>query len=184
MILKNCFRIFLKLQKANVVKNLTMKTKELFTLLENNKNKSLLFEYTPGNFVGANYHITEVKHITVDAVDCGAGVDSWKETIVQLWESPIEKEQKTYMTGFKALGILKKVGSIKPYDGDAEIKFEYSNPRFHTAQLFLNSYTASENQLIIRLGIKQTDCKAKETCGIEAPKEMAVSSCAPGSGCC
>ncbi len=65
-----------------------MKTHEFLSLLKGNKNKNLLFEYKTGSLIGANYHITEVKNVTVDAVDCGAGTDFWKETIIQLWESP------------------------------------------------------------------------------------------------
>ena len=61
-----------------------MKTQEFFNVLEQHKDKSLLFEYAPNLLVGANYHITEVKHILVDSVDCGSQTDSWRETIVQL----------------------------------------------------------------------------------------------------
>ena len=42
-----------------------MKTKEFLEVLNTHKNKELLFEYLPGDFVGANYHITEVKNITI-----------------------------------------------------------------------------------------------------------------------
>lgn len=162
-----------------------MKTIEFFNLLEKSKGKSLLFEYRPGATVGANYHITEVKHVQIDSVDCGSGTDHWNETIVQLWESPLEKDEKTYMSTLKALGILKKVGQMKPYDLDAEIKFEYSNEQFHTAQLFVNEVVSSEKNIIVKLAIQKTDCKAKETCGIpEDIYETTVSNCAPGSGCC
>jgi len=162
-----------------------MKTQEFLSLLESHKNKALLFEYAPEKFVGANYHITEVKHVKIDSVDCGSGTDAWNETIVQLWESPSEKGKRDYMSTFKALGILKKVGQMKPYDMDAEIKFEYSNEVFHTAQLFLNDYTISNNQLILNLGVQQTDCKAKETCGVPEPAMAeAEGCCTPGSGCC
>ena len=41
------------------------------------------------------------------------------------------------MNTFKALSILKKVDGIKPMVRDAEVKFEYSNENFHTAQLFV-----------------------------------------------
>ena len=101
-----------------------MKTQEFFSLLEQQQDKALLFEYTPNLLVGANYHITEVKHISIDAVDCGSQTDNWKETIVQLWESPNEIGKTEYMSVYKALAILKKVGKMKPYALDAEIKFE------------------------------------------------------------
>lgn len=161
-----------------------MKTQELFSILETNKNKALLFEYAEGVFVGANYHITEVKHITVDAVDCGAQSDSWKETIIQLWESPSEIGKTEYMSVLKALGILNKVGQIKPYVLNAEIKFEYSNSMFHTAQLFVNDFEIRGNNLIFKLAVEKTDCKAKELCGVVEETLDNTSSCAPGSGCC
>ena len=118
-----------------------MKTREFLQILESNKNTSLLFEYTSGQLVGANYHITEVKHISVDSVDCGAQTDSWNETIIQLWESPSELGKTEYMTSVKALEILNKVGTMKQYDLDSEVKIEYSNSLFHTAQLFVSDFS-------------------------------------------
>lgn len=164
-----------------------MKTSEFLALLNAHADKALVFEYKAGSYVGANYHITEVKNVTIDAVDCGAGVDFWKETIIQLWESPSEQDKRDYMTASKALGILNKVDGIKPMEKDVEVKFEYSNDQFHTAQLFVNDFELNANQLVLKLGVTQTDCKAKDACGV--PVEMATASqsagsCAPGGGCC
>lgn len=162
-----------------------MKTNEFLSLLEENQNKSLLFEYKAGHFVAPNYHITEVKNITIDSVDCGAGTDFWKETIIQLWESPQEKDTRQYMSAEKALGILQKVGSIKPMEGNTEVKFEYSNADFHTAQLFVNDHEIRNEQLILNLNVEKTDCKAKDTCGVSIEtntKEEAC--CTPGGDCC
>ena len=164
-----------------------MKTLEFFKVLEANQDKALLFEYAPNLLVGANYHITEVKHITVDSVDCGAQTDAWKETIVQLWESPKELGKTEYMTVFKALAILKKVGKMKPYVLDAEVKFEYSNANFHTAQLFVNDFEIRHNNLIVKLAIEKTDCKAKELCGVPEVVETVSNNepcCSPDGNCC
>ena len=163
-----------------------MKTEQFLTLLSEHPNKNLLFEYAPNQLVGANYHITEVKHLAIDSVDCGTQTDSWKETIVQLWESPSELSETVYMTAFKALGILNKVGQIKPYDLDAEIKFEYSNATFHTAQLFVEDVVIQGNQLLLRLAIEKTDCKAKELCGLPsdtAPISAKEPCCSPDGNC-
>ena len=162
-----------------------MKTNEFLTLLKENTDKSLIFEYAPGQLVGTNYHITEVKNITIDSVDCGAGTAFWKETIIQLWESPQELGKRDYMTAYKAMGILNKVDKIKPMEKDVEVKFEYSNSVFHTAQLFVLSHQINDNQILMQLGIEKTDCKAKETCGVpETVEQVTEASCAPGSGCC
>lgn len=169
-----------------------MKTQELFSVLEQYQDKILLFEYTAHKFVGANYHITEVKHIKVDSVDCGAQTDSWNETIIQLWESPLEKNKTEYMSVSKALNILKMVGKKKSYDLDSEVKFEYSNASFHTAQLFVNDFNIENDTLTVQLGIEKTDCKAKELCGIpevlintsEKAKDTVDANCDPNSNCC
>ena len=163
-----------------------MKTQEFLTLLAKHQDKSLLFEYAPNQIVPANYHITEVKHVTIDSVDCGAKTDAWKETVIQLWESPSEIGKTEFMSSFKALGILKKVGTMKSYILDAEVKLEYGNSLFHIAQLFVNDFDIKNNNLIIKLAVEKTDCKAKEECGV--PETIGVetdeSSCTPGGGCC
>jgi hypothetical protein len=165
-----------------------MKTQELFKLLEQHQDKALMFEYAPKQLVGANYHITEVKHITIDSIDCGSQTDFWKETIIQLWESPKEIEKTEFMSVYKALAILKKVGKMKPYTLDAEVKFEYSNASFHTAQLFVNDYEIFGQNLIVKLAIEKTDCKAKETCGVAEVTTSKASSlepcCSPDGNCC
>ena len=165
-----------------------MKTHEFLMVLEQYKDKALVFEYAPKAFVGANYHITEVKYITIDSVDCGAGTDAWNETVIQLWESPNEIEKTEFMSVYKALGILKKVGRIKPFDLEAEVKFEYGNANFHTAQLFVSDFELDNDKLIMKLAIQKTDCKAKEACGIQtADRSTEITAepcCEPGGNCC
>ncbi len=164
-----------------------MKTQELFNVLRQHEDKSLLFEYKPYAFVGANYHITEVKHIAVDSVDCGAGTDAWKETIIQLWESPSELGKRDFMKTSKALSILDRVATMKPYTMDAEVKFEYSNATFHTAQLFVNDFEIRDDNLIVKLDVEKTDCKAKSTCGVEeAATDVTTTEacCSPADNCC
>lgn len=164
-----------------------MTISEFLNLLKEHTNKSLLFQYAPGQLVGANYHITEVKHVSIDSVDCGAGTDAWNETIIQLWESPTELGKNEYMTAYKASGILQKVGSIKSYDPDSIVKFEYGNSLFHTAQLYVNDFEIMGTNLAMKLSIQPTDCKAKELCGVPEPittNHTTNNGCAPGSGCC
>jgi len=77
---------------------------------------------------------------------------------------------------------------MKPYTLDAEVKFEYSNATFNTAQLFVNDFEIRGNDLIIKLAIEKTDCKAKSTCGISDEKELVLANdepcCSPDGNCC
>jgi len=164
-----------------------MKTQELFYILQEHQDKALLFEYAPDKFVGANYHITEVKHTTIDSVDCGAKTDAWKETVIQLWESPKELGKRDFMKVNKAMEIFNRVATMKPYDLDAEVKFEYSNANFHTAQLFVNDFDIQGNNLILKLAVEKTDCKAKSTCGVEEKAAVFAQEeacCSPAENCC
>jgi len=162
-----------------------MQTQEFLSLLEEHPNKNLLFEYQKGKNVGANYHITEVKNVTIDSVDCGAGTDFWKETIIQLWESPDEHETEEYMTADKASAILNKVDKLKPMERNVEVKFEYSNSNFHTAQLFVNDFKVDNEKIVLQLGVEKTDCKARETCGVPVEESSTKEACcSPESGCC
>lgn len=160
-----------------------MDTKEFLTLLKAHQSKSLVFEYMPGHHFGANYHITEVKNITVDSVDCGTGTNHWKETVIQLWESPKEKDKIKHMTAYKALGVLTKVNRMRGMIQDAEVKFEYGNPDFHTAQFHVTGFSLSSTNLVMKLSVQKTDCKTKEPCGA-ANATRTATDCAPGSGCC
>ncbi|NQX86158.1 MAG: hypothetical protein HRT67_09690 [Flavobacteriaceae bacterium] len=163
-----------------------MKIQELFDLLKAHQEKSLRFEYTPKAFVAANYHITEVKHIKIDAIDCGGNATAWNETIIQLWESPKESDTTGYMSGYKALSILNKVGRMKAYDLASEVKFEYSNISFHTAQLFVDGFDVIGKTLVLKLSVENTKCKAYDTCGMPEEKEKRNESscCTPETGCC
>lgn len=165
-----------------------MKTQEFLTLLQENERKALLFEYKEGHFVDTNYHITEVKNTVIKSVDCGGRSDAWNETIIQLWESPSEKGKLGYMKVKKALEILERVNGIYSFDGDAIVKFEYSNEKFHKAALEVQDVAFESNKLIIKLFVSETDCKAKEACGlpekIEAVATESESCCDPKSGCC
>jgi hypothetical protein len=95
-----------------------MTTGEFIQLLTSNPNKELLFEYQPNNFAGANYHLTEIKKVHFDTVDCGGNPNEWHETQMQIWESPNEIGKTNYMTTDKILAIFQKVDSIKLLDYD------------------------------------------------------------------
>ncbi len=163
-----------------------MKTQEFLNVLKENERKALLFEYQENKFVDTNYHITEVKNTVIDSVDCGGKTDQWNETIIQLWESPEEKGKIGYLKSDKALSILERVHNMRPLDGNALLKFEYSNTVFHKAHLEVQQVEITDSKVIVQLFVSETDCKAKDTCGVPetALVDADQNACAPGSGCC
>ena len=141
-----------------------MNTQTFFNTLKRNSDKALLFEYEPDKFVKANYHITEIKNHTIESVDCGGSSNSWQETIVQLWENPIEIGKRSHLTTTKAAAIFKKVDAIKPLLLETTIKFEYGNKSFHTANLPVETIIENDKSIIVKLHADVTQCKANDTC--------------------
>ena len=161
-----------------------MKTKELISLLENNPGKELLFEYTNGKFAGANYHLTEVKNVFFDTVDCGGKSDNWKETHLQLWESPKEIGKTNFMTVDKILSILKRVNDIKPLKMAAPVKIEYGNNDFPTSVMDIDHVVIQTDNLIVKLFSQATLCKANDVCGTTQKEELKEEACCAEVGCC
>ncbi|WP_196889959.1 DUF6428 family protein [Aureivirga sp. CE67] len=159
-----------------------MKTKELYEIIKRNGEKPLLFEYATGVLVGSNYHLTEVKNVIIESVDCGAVPHNWKETVLQLWENPLELGKATYMTCAKAGSIIDKVNGIRPIDMETEVKIEYGNKIFHTTQLNVRRVLETDRYVLVKLATEKTQCKAPDLCG--TPEEEASSCCTPDSGCC
>ena len=64
----------------------------------------------------------------------------------------------------------------------------FSQGNFGQAQGSSNISIDEEGNLIVKLAIEKTDCKAKELCGVPETIEKSTSnlesSCAPGGGCC
>ncbi|UXX80017.1 DUF6428 family protein [Reichenbachiella carrageenanivorans] len=146
-----------------------MKTSELLTLLKGNPEMGLVFEIESGQFVKPTFHITEVKNVTVESVDCGGNPDTYKETIIQLMVNPLEKMRKPW-TAQKALDIFEKVGQLKPMDDDAEVFFEYGDLTMRTSNFSVENVIFNEDNIHFELFAKPTVCKpslnpnAKQCC--------------------
>jgi hypothetical protein len=154
-----------------------MKLQDFITTLEQNSNKELLFTYSKDKFVGANYHLTEVKNVQFDTTDCGGKTNFWKETHFQIWESPKEKDKRNYMTTGKILSIIKRVDDIKSINPETELKIEYGNDNFSTSVMPIERINIMDKQIIVSLFSEATRCKANDNCGITESSDKETSCC-------
>ena len=164
-----------------------MKTKEFLNKLNQNKNKALLFEFAKDKYAGTNYHLTEVKNVHFSTVDCGGNPNDWKETHLQLWESPNEIGKEDYMTVDKVISILERVDGINPLWQETEIKIEFGNEEFHTSIMNIADFDIKDNQLIVKLFSEKTLCKAPSgdvCCDTEEEEKQENSACCEGTSCC
>lgn len=140
----------------------------------------ITFKLPNGAKVPAHFHVTEVGKITKDFIDCGGTTRSESVVNFQLWSS-IDFNHRLHAD--KLLNII-ELSESKLGLEDAEIEVEYQAET-------IGKYGLAFDGTNFVLTSKQTDCLAKDNCGIPVMKPKvkladihSSSSCAPGSGCC
>ena len=139
-----------------------MNTQKFVDLLRENPNHTLQFELADGKFIEPTYHITEIKNVTIDSVDCGGNPDAYKQTVIQLWVNPKEKLRKPWTTQ-KAIGIFDKVQAKTPSNPNAELFFEYGDTEIRTSHFSVENVQIENGELTVQLFVKPTVCKPSLT---------------------
>lgn len=152
-----------------------MQTSSFLALLQNNPGKELIFEYQDKLTIPKAYHITEVKNVYIDAVDCGGRSSESFQTVVQLWVSDQETADK-HMLSEKALQIFEIVDSKKPMRQEAPILFEWGHGALATSVYEVQEVHENEDSIQVKMTVPPTICKPKYELEV-------LGQCAEG-GCC
>jgi len=161
-----------------------MKLLEVKNIL--NTLETISFKLPNGDLVPSHFHVTEVGKITKHFIDCG-GTER-KEDVVnfQLWNA---NDYDHRLHPEKLLAII-ELSEKALQISDLEVEVEYQSETIGKFGLDFDG----NNFLLTN---KQTDCLAKDKCGI--PQEELVektkvsltdlpnnntSCCSPSSGCC
>ncbi len=140
------------------------------------------FQLPDGSMVPIHFHVTEVGQITKHFIDCGGTVRNEKKVNFQLWEA---NDFDHRLAPQKLLNII-SLSENKLGIEDSEIEVEYQSNTIGKYDLGFDG----KNFLLLN---KQTDCLAKDNCGIPVEKlklkmsdlsAKADSCCTPGGGCC
>lgn len=155
-----------------------MKLSEVKTALSNLEN--IQFQLPNGELVPSHFHVTEVGKITKHFIDCGGTVRHEEVVNFQLWNANDYDHRLHPEKLVHIIELSEKVIGIE----DLTVEVEYQG---NTIQKFGLDFDGTS----FLLTTKQTDCLAKENCGIPAEKPRIrlsslgkEASCAPGSGCC
>lgn len=142
---------------------------------------SLVFELPGGEIVPLHFHITEVGMATRNFIDCGGIVRTEMKATLQLWEA---NDFEHRLSPSKLTGIIAQSEAIFPIS-TLEVEVEYQRETINTFGLDFADGR-------FRLFNLQTDCLAKDKCGIP-PEKLKVKLadltserpvCTPGGGCC
>ncbi len=149
-----------------------------------NKLENLHFELPTGERVPAHFHVTEVGQITKNFIDCGGTMRNERVVNFQLWNA---NDYDHRIHPEKLIDIIELSENKLGIQND-EIEVEYQGNT-------IGKYGIEFDKGIFKLTTTQTDCLAKEGCGIPADKikvslsslnetTEASNSCTPGGGCC
>lgn len=142
--------------------------------------QKIAFQLPNGELVPSHFHVTEIGKVTKHFIDCGGSVRTEEVVNFQLWNTNDYDHRLHPEKLLEIIELSERVLGIE----DLEIEVEY---QADTIGKFGLEFDGEK----FILTTKQTDCLAKDKCGIpiEKPKVKlselsSASSCAPGSGCC
>lgn len=142
--------------------------------------EQITFMLPNGELVPTHFHVTEVGKITKHFIDCGGTVRHEEVANFQLWNADDYNHRLHPEKLLHIIELSEKVLGLE----DLEIEVEYQAETIGKFGLDFDG----KNFL---LTAKQTDCLAKEKCGIpaEKPKRHLVEitdepCCSPDGNCC
>lgn len=141
--------------------------------------ESLVFKLPNGETVPEHFHVTEIGKISKNFIDCGGTIRYEDRISFQLWSA----DDVNHRLQAKKLKEIIELSEKELFLRDAEIEVEYQG---NTIEKYALDFDGQAFQLLS----KQTDCLAKDKCGIPAEKtkvklsELNNNMCTPGSGCC
>ncbi|EYB66421.1 hypothetical protein DEIPH_ctg139orf0151 [Deinococcus phoenicis] len=157
-------------------------THEFLAALRAESQRPLEFWLHGERLVPAGYHVTEVKAVSIESMDCGGKANAWRETVIQLMDGTAEEARAGFMTNRKFLAIYDRVAQRVPVSSQAEVRFEYGNSALPAMQYHVAGLEILPGSLQVHLRAPGVQCKASDACG--TPATGINASCAPESGCC
>jgi hypothetical protein len=140
----------------------------------------LVFEYG-GRAVQPGYHVTEVKSGSFASLDCGAKPESWRETVIQLWDVP---EDTVHMRTAKFLAIMEKVMNEIDFDQDSRLTFEVSDGEVPMQLFRALAIDAGEDSVRVTLGSLPASCKPRDRWFEDKSDAVPASCCGPAATKC
>jgi len=138
------------------------------------------FQLPDGSLVPSHFHVTEVGKVSKHFIDCGGTVRQEDVVNFQLWNADDYDHRLHPEKLISIIELSEKVLQIK----DHEVEVEYQGET-------IGKFGIDFDGTNFLLTTKQTDCLAKDACGIPAEKPKVkladlnnASACTPGGGCC
>jgi hypothetical protein len=116
------------------------------------------FQLPDGGFIPAHFHITEVGHVKKTFVDCGGTRRTQETCLLQTW---VANDEDHRLPAGKLADIFAKTHDVLP-DHDLPVEIEFED--YVVAQFPVEEARTVDCALTFTLGLKHTDCLAKDVC--------------------
>lgn len=143
---------------------------ELIALLDAYPEAAPRFVLPRGEMVPAHFHVTEVGRVDKSFIDCGGTQRQSSACLLQLWTASDFDHQLAAGKLAKILRLAEPVLKSRELPVEVEYGVEVA------AQFVVAECVASRERLLFILAAKQTDCLAKDRCGVA---ECGTTSCCP-----
>ena len=158
-----------------------MKLSAFKDLLQAHAGKQFRLVLPNREAVPISFHITEVAHVQKRFIDCGGELHTTDTCQLQAW---VYTDTEHRLLAGKMAGVLNLAQKALPDNQDLDIEIEYEDAAI--SQYPVASYTVTDDEVILNLTTKHTDCLAKDIC--LPPLTLAAGAdtgcgCGP-SGCC
>ena len=140
-----------------------MNLKELKSCLQKRPELNLAIALPDGRLVPAHDHVTEVGHVVKKFVDCGGTFHATESCVLQTFVGSSIDDGHRLAAG-KLAQILGFADAFRPTD-ELAVEVEYEDGL--VSQFPLTGAGLVGDVLTLQLGLKHTDCLAREKCGIE-----------------
>jgi hypothetical protein len=135
-----------------------MKLTELKSYLSQHPELHIRFALPNGDSVPAHAHVTEVALIDKKFVDCGGTFRTESMCRLQTW---VADDYEHRLDAATLLKILNKAASFLPSD---EVETDVEHELDYITQFPISGAEPMGKELVLRLGLRHTDCLAKEKC--------------------
>lgn len=161
-----------------------MNVNELKAGLNARPNLNVALVLPDGRLVPPHYHVTEVGQITKRFIDCGGTIRHSESCVLQTYfGSPRDDGHR--LTAGKLAQILELARPVLA-SGELPVEVEYEDGVI--SQFPLVEIAEDGGNLGLRLGLKHTDCLAKDKCGIADDEGEEARGCCAGASasgrCC
>ena len=140
-----------------------MKTSSFLTTLRTHGALPLVFR-AGYETVAPGYHLTEVKRVAYETMDCGSATHRWSETQFEVWVPPPNgvSPDREHLAADKFLRIIDRVETELPLNAEATARIHASFNGQPAALFDIETATARGGKLWVELAPDRTRCKAAE----------------------